>query len=97
MKEYGVKKSWHKEVVIKQSISPNPSWLMIEPMYLIEALKDGTILMLYYLDEVLAYCPRTNTFENTEFFNQFDPPFIRMNYQPSALQLRNFESERIVL
>jgi F-box interacting protein len=44
MKEYGIKKSWHKEVVIKQSISMD--WLVREPVTVLEGLEDGTILML---------------------------------------------------
>ncbi|PWA84094.1 F-box associated domain, type 1 [Artemisia annua] len=91
MKEYGIKKSWHKEVVIKQSISRDLDW---RPLYLIGGLEDGTILMVYYLDEVLAYSPKTKTCEKIDFFNQFDPPFTRMVYQLSSLKM-NFESERV--
>ncbi|GJU16938.1 F-box associated domain containing protein [Tanacetum coccineum] len=58
MKEYGIKKSWHKEVVIKRSISRDLDW---PPLYIIGGLEDGTILMVYYIDEVLAYCPETKT------------------------------------
>ncbi|PWA79986.1 hypothetical protein CTI12_AA172360 [Artemisia annua] len=64
MKEYGIKKSWHKEVVIKRSISRD---LDFRPLYLIGGLEDGTILMVYYLDEVLAYCPKTKTCDQIDF------------------------------
>jgi F-box interacting protein len=39
MKEYGFKKSWCKEVVIKRSIMPNVGWFL--PVYPIESLDDG--------------------------------------------------------
>lgn len=31
-------------------ISPDLDWIMWEPMYLLEGLKDGTILMVYHQD-----------------------------------------------
>ncbi|KAL4581432.1 hypothetical protein LXL04_017647 [Taraxacum kok-saghyz] len=94
MKEYGVKKSWRKEVVIKQSISPDLDWLMWEPVYLIEGLNDGTILMVYYEDKLLAYCPKSRTIEDTEVFDRY---FSAMAYRPSFLRLQNFELERVHL
>nr|GFA22700.1 F-box associated domain, type 1 [Tanacetum cinerariifolium] len=48
MKKYGIKKSWHKEVVIKQSITPDLDWLIHEPVTVLEGLEDGTILMLLH-------------------------------------------------
>ncbi|GKD14976.1 hypothetical protein Tco_1199383, partial [Tanacetum coccineum] len=45
MKDYGFKKSWHKEVVIMESINPNKNWPTRDSMYLLEALEDGTILI----------------------------------------------------
>ncbi|KVI02071.1 F-box protein At3g07870-like [Cynara cardunculus var. scolymus] len=92
MKEYGIKKSWHKEVVIKQAISPDLDWLMWEPMYLIEGLKDGRILMMYCEDKLLSYCPKSKTVENTEIFDRY---LSGMAYRPSFLKLENFESERV--
>ena len=40
MKDYGIKKSWHKEVVIIESITPNINWPTRNPVYLLEALED---------------------------------------------------------
>ncbi|KAI3755668.1 hypothetical protein L1987_55474 [Smallanthus sonchifolius] len=47
--EYGIKKSWHKEEII----SPLPEWVVWEQAYLLEYLKDGTILMVYCEDMLL--------------------------------------------
>ncbi|KAL7583670.1 hypothetical protein Lser_V15G45564 [Lactuca serriola] len=92
MKEYGVKKSWRREVIIKQSVSRDLDWLMWEPVYLIEGLNDGTILMMYYQDKLLAYCPKRKTIEDKEIF---DRHFTGMAYRPSFLKLQNFKSERV--
>ncbi|KAM0001057.1 putative F-box domain-containing protein [Helianthus debilis subsp. tardiflorus] len=92
MKEYGIKTSWHKEVVIKQSMSPDLDWLMWEPMYLVEGLNDGSILMVYYEDWLLKYCPQKKTVEKVGIFDRY---FKGMAYRPSFLKLHSFESERV--
>lgn len=92
MKEYGIKESWHREVIIKESISPDLDWVMWEPVYLTEGLKDGTILMIYYEDKLLAYSPKTRTIEDTKIFNRY---FTGMGYRPSFLKLQKFESESV--
>ncbi|CAI9303943.1 unnamed protein product [Lactuca saligna] len=92
MKEYGVKKSWEKEVIIKKSISQNLDWLMSGPIYPIERLHDGTILMVYYQDKLLIYSPKGRTVANSELF---DNCVSGMPYCPSFLKLQNFESERV--
>nr|GEZ57827.1 F-box associated domain, type 1 [Tanacetum cinerariifolium] len=65
LKEYGIKKSWHKEVVIKESISPDLYWLNLKPVSLTLGLKDGTILIVFCDVELLAYCPTRKTVEDT--------------------------------
>nr|XP_043630928.1 F-box/kelch-repeat protein At3g23880-like [Erigeron canadensis] len=92
MKEYRVKTSWHKQVVIKQSISPSLDWVMWEPMYLITGLKDGTILMVYYEDKLLEYCPQNQTVEDTKLFDRY---LDAMAYRPSFLKLQNFRAETV--
>ncbi|PWA90773.1 F-box associated domain, type 1 [Artemisia annua] len=92
MKEYGIKKSWHKEVVIKESISPDLDWIMWEPMHLLEGLKDGTILMVYYEDKLLAYDPQSKTIEDTEIFKRY---LFGMTYRPGFLRLQNFKLETV--
>ncbi|CAI9303940.1 unnamed protein product [Lactuca saligna] len=91
MKEYGVNKSWRREVIIKKSVSRDLDWLMWEPVYLIEGLNDGTILMVYYQDKLLAYCLKRKTIEDAEIFDRY---FTGMAYCPSFLKLQNFKSER---
>ncbi|KAJ9552326.1 hypothetical protein OSB04_016371 [Centaurea solstitialis] len=45
MKEYGVKKSWHKEVVITEAISGGLDWPLEDSISLIHGLNDGSILI----------------------------------------------------
>ncbi|GKF39837.1 hypothetical protein Tco_0119898, partial [Tanacetum coccineum] len=92
MKEYGIKKSWHKEVVIKQSISPGLDWLIHEPLTVLEGLEDGTILMLLRDNCLLVYSPQKKTIEKKEMFRIF---FTGMAYRPSLLKLQTFDPERV--
>ncbi|KAJ9551694.1 hypothetical protein OSB04_015739 [Centaurea solstitialis] len=94
MKEYGIKESWHKEVVVKLGIIPDLDWLIWEPMFLIEGLKDGSILMDYRHERLFVYCPQSKTIEHTEIF---DPYFTGLAYRPSFLKLRDFISERVYI
>ncbi|KAL8239355.1 hypothetical protein R6Q59_015922 [Mikania micrantha] len=94
MKEYGVKTSWHKVVVINQSISPDLVWLTWERVHLVEGLKDGSILMVYYEDKLLKYCPQRKTIEDVELFDRY---FSGMAYRPGFLKLQSFESESVHL
>nr|XP_043630963.1 F-box protein At3g07870-like [Erigeron canadensis] len=92
MKEYGVKESWHKEVVIKESISPDLDWLMWEPVYVIESLKNGTILIVFRRDKLLVYCPHKNVVQDTRIFDRY---LTGMIYCPSFLKLQHFRLERV--
>ncbi|KAJ9536600.1 hypothetical protein OSB04_un000249 [Centaurea solstitialis] len=94
MKEYGIKESWHKEVVVKLGIIPDLDWLIWEPMFLIEGLKDGSILMDYRRERLFVYCPQSKTIDRTEIF---DPYFTGLAYRPSFLKLRDFVSERVYM
>ena len=66
MKEYGIKRSWHKEVVINVHLA-QPDCRIPEYVYLLERSKDGTIFFfLPYFSEV-AYRPsffKLQTFES---------------------------------
>ena len=56
MKEYGIKTSWRKDVIIKQGISLDLDFLLWpRPVHLIECLRDGTILMACYKETLYAY------------------------------------------
>ncbi|KAL4581437.1 hypothetical protein LXL04_017652 [Taraxacum kok-saghyz] len=92
MKEYGIKGSWHKELVIKQGISRDLDMLMYVPLRLIKFLRDGTILMVRYGDKLLAYSSQRGTIADT---NLFDGRFTGMAYRPSFMKLRNFDSQRV--
>ncbi|CAH1444709.1 unnamed protein product [Lactuca virosa] len=92
MKEYAIKKSWHKELVIQQSISYDLDLPFLEPLYIIKGLKDGTILMASYSDVLFVYCPRRNVIVDPETFDWY---FRGFAYRPSFPRLRNFENERV--
>ncbi|GKA77602.1 F-box associated domain containing protein [Tanacetum coccineum] len=91
MKEYGIKKSWCKEVVIKRDIMPDVGWFLHAP---VESLDDGTILMLANERTLLVYCPRKKTIEKRAFYR---PYFTGMAYLPSFLKLQTSESQRVHL
>ncbi|GJW94933.1 F-box associated domain containing protein [Tanacetum coccineum] len=86
MKEYGIRRSWHKEVVIKQTNLVY--WWMDQPVSLLEGSKDGTILMLFSGVGLLVYCPRKKIFEKRESSQTY---FTGIAYRPSFLKLQAFE------
>ncbi|CAH1444700.1 unnamed protein product [Lactuca virosa] len=92
MKEYGIKKSWYKELVMQQSINPNHDLLTMETMYIIKGLKDGTILMASCRSNLHAYCPRRKIVIDTE---RFDYNMEGYTYRPSFHRLHNFKHERV--
>ncbi|KAJ9551827.1 hypothetical protein OSB04_015872 [Centaurea solstitialis] len=87
MKEYGIKKSWHKKVVITEAISRGVEWL--QTISLIECLKDGTTL--FVSGDLWAFYPTSATVEEIKRFDWSESGFT---YRPSFLSLQNFESER---
>ncbi|GKE40838.1 hypothetical protein Tco_1464243, partial [Tanacetum coccineum] len=92
MKEYGIKESWHKEVVIKQSISWDSERYIGGPVHLMESLEDGTVLMLLDWWGLLVYCPQNKTIKKREFSERY---LTGMAYRPSFLKLQAFESESV--
>ena len=88
MKEYGVKRSWHKEVVIKQYIAEPRDWWMHGHVSLIEGLKDGTIFMLFEDDGLLVYLPQKKSIEEKRLIKPF---FTGIAYRPSFLKLVTFD------
>ncbi|KAJ9552393.1 hypothetical protein OSB04_016438 [Centaurea solstitialis] len=89
MKEYGIKKSWHKEVVITHSISHGLGRPYLKAISLTEGLKDGSILLVS-MGKLWAFYPRSKTIEEIEMIDYFASV---ISYRPSFLRLRNFESE----
>ncbi|KAJ9552494.1 hypothetical protein OSB04_016539, partial [Centaurea solstitialis] len=92
MKEYGIKNSWHREVVIRREICVT-RWPLYEPIHLIAGLKDGSLLMVFE-NKLCVYDPRSQTIEDTKMF---DPELSGWAYRPSFLKLQNSESERVHL
>ncbi|PWA83991.1 F-box associated domain, type 1 [Artemisia annua] len=92
MKEYGVKRSWHKEVVIRQNIAEPRDWWMHGHVFLIECLKDGTIFMLFEDGGLLVYLPQKKSIEEKPLLKPF---FTGIAYRPSFLKLQTFESETV--
>ncbi|KAJ9536575.1 hypothetical protein OSB04_un000224, partial [Centaurea solstitialis] len=84
MKEYGIKNSWHKQVVNQTIQGP-----LYEAIHLIMGLKDGSFLILFE-NIVCVFDPRRKTIEDTKFFKL---PLSGWAYSPSFLKLRSFESE----
>ncbi|KAJ9536583.1 LOW QUALITY PROTEIN: hypothetical protein OSB04_un000232 [Centaurea solstitialis] len=90
MKEYGIKNSWHREVVIRREICVTP-WPLYGPIHLIAGLKDGCILMLCR-DKLCVYDPQNETMKDTKMF---DRDLRGLTYCPSFLKLHNFELEMV--
>ncbi|KAJ9535392.1 hypothetical protein OSB04_un001493 [Centaurea solstitialis] len=90
MKEYGIKNSWHKEVVIKRDITVDLKWPSYKAVHLIMGLKDGSILMVFE-NKLCVFDPHSDTIEDTKMFDHYLSGFA---YRPSFLKLQNFKSER---
>ncbi|KAJ9551936.1 hypothetical protein OSB04_015981 [Centaurea solstitialis] len=95
MKQYGIKESWHKELLIAHSICPGVDgvdWLLMRYIvYVFGVLRDGTILVVLG-SKVLAYYPQSKTFERIEFSLG---RFILLNHRPSFIKLKDIDSERV--
>ncbi|XP_023741658.1 F-box protein At3g07870-like, partial [Lactuca sativa] len=92
MKEYGIKNSWHKELVIKYIIKPDFDMLGLEPNFLIEGFNDGTFLMENNESNLIVCCPRRKTVVYREVFGGY---FNELPYRPSFHRLHNFKNERV--
>ncbi|KAJ9551649.1 hypothetical protein OSB04_015694 [Centaurea solstitialis] len=92
MKEYGIKNSWHKEVMIRREICVDLGWpLAYKPIHPVAVLKDGSILIVFE-NKLCLFDPRSETIEDTKMF--FDRNLSGLAYRPSFLKLQHFESER---
>ncbi|XP_023748047.1 F-box protein At3g07870 [Lactuca sativa] len=90
MKEYGIKNSWHKELVIRKGISRDLDMLILGHPCLIECFKDGTILMASSGNNLLVYSPVSKTVTETK---TFDGCFKGLAYRPGFHRLLNFKNE----
>lgn len=105
MKEYGVKESWSKEVVV----SKYPIDLIgnyYEVVHVIKVFKDGEILLLWRDDVFLSYHLKRKTLisfdardligksrDIIQGLNGLPPCIEAMDYVSSVLSLKNFEIE----
>lgn len=92
MKEYGIKKSWTKNIVIRINNPAVPDWLTYEPVYVIKGLKDGTIFFTFETISVFSYSQERKTVEDIKSFNRTDNA---IDYVPSFLRLGNYELENV--
>ncbi|KAJ9551939.1 hypothetical protein OSB04_015984 [Centaurea solstitialis] len=93
MKQYGIKESWHKELVITQAICASQDWELKKTMFVFGGLQDGTILVVVGC-KMLAYCPKSNTFEDLSLLDNW---FVVMTHRPSFIKLKEIDSERVGL
>ncbi|KAJ9536601.1 hypothetical protein OSB04_un000250 [Centaurea solstitialis] len=91
MKQYGIKESWHKELVIMQAICAGLDWVLKDTIYVFGGLQDGTILVVVGF-KMLAYCLKNNTFEDLSLP---DNSFGVMTHRPSFIKLKDIDSERV--
>ncbi|KAJ9551825.1 LOW QUALITY PROTEIN: hypothetical protein OSB04_015870 [Centaurea solstitialis] len=91
MKEYGIKKSWHKEVVItEEALNSIRAFRYYKyPIYLIGFLKDT---MFFMGGDLFAFYPTSDTIEKIE---SFEGSRNGLAYRSSFLKLQNFESETV--
>ncbi|KAK9074102.1 hypothetical protein SSX86_006699 [Deinandra increscens subsp. villosa] len=108
MKEYGVKKSWHKVVVIATSVNRGPDWELWDPVYPPEGLNSPVRLnwdpvypveglndgsiLMVYYGQLLFKCCLET--KTIETTELFERYFNAIAYRPSFLRLERFESER---
>ncbi|KAL4570171.1 hypothetical protein LXL04_025822 [Taraxacum kok-saghyz] len=64
MKEYGIKESWHKELVINERTVGNVSW---QPIHPIAHLRDGTILMIRSGEKLFLYSTTGRMIAHTDY------------------------------
>ncbi|KAL4580327.1 hypothetical protein LXL04_016517 [Taraxacum kok-saghyz] len=91
MKEYGVKKSWYKELVIEYSVGSNFDLFFQQPKYPIEVFRDGEVLMTTFEAKLIVYCPTRNEIVDREIWDGY---FKGLAYRPSFYRLHSFANER---
>ncbi|KAJ9551647.1 hypothetical protein OSB04_015692 [Centaurea solstitialis] len=93
IRQYTVKESWHKELVISQPIcAGGPDWRPVKDcMYVFGGLQDGTILVVAG-NKLFAYCPKSKTIEDLAILSRQS---ILLTHRPSFIKLQNIDSERV--
>ncbi|XP_057491016.1 F-box protein At3g07870-like [Actinidia eriantha] len=99
MKEYGIKESWTKELVIrKNSNLERLSYAIVTPM---KVWKNGDVLMLWRDDVLFSYSPERKTLEEVHVPRDSAhvvTPFITYEMLPhmaSLLSLKDFGTEKV--
>ncbi|KAL1808773.1 hypothetical protein ACET3Z_025763 [Daucus carota] len=91
MKDYGIKESWTKEIVIKDK----PGWLQYEIVQPLISLKSGSILMVCYGHFLFTYCPESGAFQIIECGPK--DAYDAMVYVPSFIRLKSFMLEKVLV
>lgn len=84
MKDYGVKESWSKDLVI-ENIYDRKEWDCYEPIMI---LKNGKILMLFNRNALLLYDPMLECFEDVHIYG-IGSDFHGISHVPSLVSLRD--------
>ncbi|CAL5393954.1 unnamed protein product [Camellia sinensis] len=85
MKDYGIKESWSKELVIENGIGKRVHLCSYEPIII---LKSGEILMLVNKDTVMLYNPKSGSFKKLNIFG-IKSEFYGIAYIPSFVSLKD--------
>ncbi|XP_016494007.2 F-box protein At3g07870-like [Nicotiana tabacum] len=85
MKEYGVKSSWTKEIVI--DITPECNWFCHTMVHVLKVFRDGEILFQLGEDVLFTYNPEKKTLTKNEYFSD---RFWASTHVSSLLSLKNF-------
>lgn len=92
MKDYGVKESWSKEIII-QGINLG---LHCRKFYVLKVLKDGSILMLCSANFLITYHPGTKIWQIVDCFKEYEMQSIYASvYVPSFISLKSFMLENV--
>lgn len=89
MKNYGMKESWSKEIIISDSD-------LCGKVHALKVLKDETILMLFHNVYLFTYHPGKKTLQKLDIFRRgFFDTLDALVYVPSFIALKSFVSEKV--
>lgn len=92
MKNYGMKESWSKEIII----SDNSVGCLCGTVHALKVLNDETILMLFREAYLCTYHPGNKSFQILDIFQRgFFDTLEAMVYVPSFITLKSFVSEKV--
>ncbi|KAL1827906.1 hypothetical protein ACET3Z_006318 [Daucus carota] len=92
MKDYGVKESWSKEIIIQEL----NFGLHCRTFYVLKVLKDGSILMLCSANLLFTYHPGTKIWQVVPCFKEYEIQSMYASvYVPSFISLKSFMLENV--